>query len=223
MQPSDSLPPLATAPVPLAGGLPRCGRLFCASSGRRHVRPQRAVRRRRVAGSPPDRNMSRRGEGLPGVWAVLFVRAMVEHPAGDVPLLARFAQGSLLPSGSSAPWASGKTIGFGAAFPWPTRSRAYASPATFLRLSPGSLPAEAGSPLAGRVLHPLDDEQSFMKASPPPIPFDQSCLVALDFISHGTCLFDVRVVLLVLMKWTRPYTYCMSRRNFRGGIYLRLR
>src|SRR5215831_2052592 len=61
--------------------------------------------------------MSRRGEGLPGVWAVLFVRAMVEHPAGDVPLLARFSQGSLLPSGSSAPWASGKTIGFGAACP----------------------------------------------------------------------------------------------------------
>ena len=30
MQPSDSLPPSATAPVPLAGGLPRCGRLFCA-------------------------------------------------------------------------------------------------------------------------------------------------------------------------------------------------
>src|SRR5713101_2950450 len=30
MQPSDSLPPSATAPVPLASGLPRCGRLFCA-------------------------------------------------------------------------------------------------------------------------------------------------------------------------------------------------
>ena len=94
-----------------------------------------------ITGSPPDRDMSRRGEGLPGVWAVLFVRAMVEHPAGDVPLLARFSQGSLLPSGSSAPWASGKTIGFGAAFPWPTRSRASASPAPFLRLAPGSLPA----------------------------------------------------------------------------------
>ena len=39
MQPSDSLPPSATAPVPLAGGLPRCGRLFCALVGRRHVCP----------------------------------------------------------------------------------------------------------------------------------------------------------------------------------------
>ena len=63
--------------------------------------------------------------------------------------------------------------------PWPTRSRTYASPVPFLRPSPGSLPAWAGSPLAGRALHPLDDTQSFMKASPPPIPFDQPCLVAL--------------------------------------------
>src|SRR5262249_16382514 len=30
MQPSDALPPSATAPVPLASGLPRCRRLFCA-------------------------------------------------------------------------------------------------------------------------------------------------------------------------------------------------
>jgi hypothetical protein len=33
--------------------------------------------------------VSRRGEGLPGYGAVLFVRAMVEHPAGYDPLLAR--------------------------------------------------------------------------------------------------------------------------------------
>src|SRR5438128_5084870 len=40
MQPSDSLPPSAAAPVPLAGGLPRGGCLFCAHLGRRHVHPQ---------------------------------------------------------------------------------------------------------------------------------------------------------------------------------------
>jgi hypothetical protein len=49
---------------------------------------QRVVRRRRVTGSPQDRDEARRGEGLPGYGAVLFVRAMVEHPAGYVPLLA---------------------------------------------------------------------------------------------------------------------------------------
>ncbi len=69
-------------------GLPRCERLFCAPLGRRHVRPQRVVRRRRVSGSPRDRDVSRRGEGLPGYGTVLCVRAMVEHPAGYTPLLA---------------------------------------------------------------------------------------------------------------------------------------
>jgi hypothetical protein len=162
MQPSDSLPPSATAPVPLARGLPRCRRLFCAPRRADDTcARKRVVRRRRVTGAPRHRDWSRRGEGLPGSWAILFVRAMVEHPAGDVPLLAQFSQGSLLPSGHSAPWASGKTIGFGAACPWPTRSRAYASPALFRRLSQGSLPTWAGSPLVGRDLHPLDDTQSF--------------------------------------------------------------
>src|SRR6266478_2520647 len=89
MPPSDSLPPSATAPVPLANGLPRCGRWFYAPRGRRHVRPPRAVRRSRVTGSPSRRDVSRRGEGLPGYGTVLFVRAMVEHPAGDTPLLAQ--------------------------------------------------------------------------------------------------------------------------------------
>jgi hypothetical protein len=32
--------------------------------------------------------LSRRSEGLPGSWTVLFLRAVVEHPAGYDPLLA---------------------------------------------------------------------------------------------------------------------------------------
>ena len=78
---------------------------------------QRVMRRRRVTGSPQDRDGSRRGEGLPGSWTVLFVRAMVEHPAGYGPLLAHLTERLLWPSGNSAPWASGKMIGFGAACP----------------------------------------------------------------------------------------------------------
>jgi hypothetical protein len=46
---------------------------------------ERVVRRRRLTGSPQSRDVLRRGEGLPDAWAVLFVRAMVEHPAGYVP------------------------------------------------------------------------------------------------------------------------------------------
>jgi hypothetical protein len=54
---------------------------------------------------------------LPGYGAVLFVRAMVAHPAGYGPLLAHHTEKPLLPSGTSGPWASGKVRGFGAACP----------------------------------------------------------------------------------------------------------
>src|SRR5215510_9701664 len=88
MQPSDSLPPSAIALVPLAlayldadsGSVPKQADDTCARI--------RAVRRRQLTGSPLDRILSRRGEGLPGYGTVPFVRAMVEHPAGYTPLLA---------------------------------------------------------------------------------------------------------------------------------------
>ena len=61
---------------------------------RRHVRPQNVSC---VGdGSPALRSTgvsSRKGEGLPGYETVLFVRAMVEHPAGYTPRLAQFAPG----------------------------------------------------------------------------------------------------------------------------------
>jgi hypothetical protein len=101
MPPSDSLPPSAPAPVPLAGGLPRCGCVFCALWADDTCTRLPVVRRRRVTGAPRDRHVSRRGEGLPGSWTVLCVRALVEHPAGDAPLLARFSPGALLPSMTS--------------------------------------------------------------------------------------------------------------------------
>jgi hypothetical protein len=67
--------------------------------------------------------------------------------------------------------------------PWPAHSPAYASPRPFLAPSQGWLPARAGSPLAGRDSHPLDDRQHFMEASYPPVPIDPHCLVALIFLS----------------------------------------
>ena len=168
MPPSDSLPPSAPAPVPLAGGLPRCACLFYAPWADDTCTRRRVVRRRRVTGSPPHRNVSRRGEGLPGYGAVLFVRAMVEHPAGYGPLLAHTTEKPLLPSGKSGPWASGKMIGFGAACPmahtFACLRIADGLSATVARLATG----RAGSPLAGRDSHPLDDRQHFMEASYPP-------------------------------------------------------
>ena len=117
MQPSDSLPPSAPAPVPLAGGLPRCECLFYAPWADDTCTRLRVVRRRRVTGSPQDRSVSRRGEDLPGYGAVLFVRAMVEHPAGYDPLLAHSRRGRCGLRGNPALSASGKVIGFGAAYP----------------------------------------------------------------------------------------------------------
>jgi hypothetical protein len=38
-----------------------------------------------ITGSPSDRELPRRGKGLPGCWAVLFLRAVVQHPAGYGP------------------------------------------------------------------------------------------------------------------------------------------
>ena len=181
MQPSDSLLPSATAPVPLASSLPRGGRLFCASCGRRHVRSQtcRASETGHRLSATPVLS-ARRSEGLPGCEAILFVRAVVEHPAGYGPLLAQHAGSHYCLRCHPALSASGKTIGFGAAVPRPARSRTYASPMAFLPPSQGWLPARAGSPLAGRVSHPLDDRQNFMKASHPPIPIDPQGLVALN-------------------------------------------
>jgi hypothetical protein len=37
----------------------------------------------------------------------------------------------------------------------------------------------------------MDDEQSFMKASQPPIPFDQPCLVSTDLA--GQIIIDFRM------------------------------
>ena len=71
-----------------------------------------------------------------------------------------------------------KEIVFEATYPRPTRSRAYASPISLPRSAPGSLPARAGSPLAGRDLHPLDSESKFHEVIAPPFPFDQQSLVA---------------------------------------------
>jgi hypothetical protein len=183
MQPSDSLPPSATAPVPLAGGLPRCECLFYAPWADDTCTRRRVVRRRRVTGSPQDRNVSRRGEGLPGYGAILFVRAMVEHPAGYGPLLAHHTEKPLLPSGKSGPWASGKVRGFGAACPMAH---------TFACLRIAEAISDAGARLAtgsggltlGRAgFAPAGRQTIFHGGIVSSIPIDPHCLVALIFLS----------------------------------------
>ncbi len=113
-----------------------------------------------------------------------FGRAVVQHPAGHEPLLAPTSRGEVH-GVTVVAFTQFRTLGirngivFEATLPRPTRSCAYASPTALPRPSPGSLPARAGSPLAGRDSHPLDSTRSFMKSSQPPFPFDQHSLVAL--------------------------------------------
>jgi hypothetical protein len=151
-------------------------------------------------GSPALRSTgvsSRRGEGLPGYGAILFVRAMVEHPAGYVPLLAHVAQRTLWPSGKSAPWASGKVIGFGAACPM-------AHTFACLRIAgvisgPGArLATGSGGLTLGRAgFAPAGRRTKFHEGLVSSLPFDQHCLVALIFLYS---LWLVAVMLLVRSK-----------------------
>ena len=63
----------------------------------------------------------------------------------------------------------------------------------------------AGSPLAGRVSHPLDDEQGFMVSSHTPILLDQPCLVAPKARIH-TASTDVGCAVLRTYRGLRAYT-----------------
>ncbi len=94
------------------------------------------------------------------------MRAVVQHPAGYDPSLPLLLFEKIYGEPVVA-FRENRTLGiridrvFEAATPRLTRSRAYASPASLPRPSQGSLPARVGSPLAGRVSHPLDDESKF--------------------------------------------------------------
>ena len=141
---------------------------------------ERAARRRFLSGSPWCRRLPRRNVGLPGSWVVLFLRAVVVHPAGcDLPSPTSLSRRPPAPSGRTKPWASETNTVFVAAFPRPTRSRTYASPVASPRPSQGSLPVGAALPFAGRVSHPLDDKPNFMSSSHLSLLSDQPFLVAL--------------------------------------------
>lgn len=143
-----------------------------SSSPRRACLRQRTARRRVITGSPWHRLPSRREEGLPGCWAVLFVRA-VSRPPRRVhrlpspwrPVSSSFlSETALQPSGLNTPWAPGMRISR-LEPSRPTRSRAYASTTASPPSPQGSLPTCWAHALAGRVSHPLDSEPSFMASS----------------------------------------------------------
>src|SRR5262245_26089177 len=145
---------------------------------------QRVVRRRRVTGSPQDRARSRRGEGLPGSWTLLFVRALVEHPAGYEPLLAHLTERLLWPSGNSAPWASGKMRGFGAACPM-ARTFACLRIADHISGIVARLATGSGGLTLGRAgFAPAGRRTKLHEVIVSSFPFDPHCLVAPFILYH---------------------------------------
>ena len=184
MQPSDSPAPFSRdsgSPCPRPTSMRALVLCHC---GRRHVRPStcRASETGHRLSAQPAGVKARRGPprclGRP--LRACPSRTPRRRRASPCPH-ARRGRGCL--QGKQHPGPPGRLSVSGPQSPWPTRSYASASPTPLPRPSQGLLPARAGSPFAGRASHPLDDEQSFMKASQPPIPFDQPCLVALFFLS----------------------------------------
>ena len=92
--------------------------------------------------------------------------------------LALLAVRSLLPSDPPMSSAPGMHSISGLYYTRPTRSRTYAPPKSVTVPGARLATGRAGSPLAGRVSHPLDDKQGFMVSSHTPILLDQPCLVA---------------------------------------------
>lgn len=117
----------------------------------------------RISASPVSR---RRGQGLPGCWIVLFVRAVDCDPAGCTVSSPHRSATALLPSGLSTPWASGigqfrGSTSHGPRVRVPTHRRAGYPPRRKARYRP------AGLALIGRASHPLDDSPNFQSHVPP--------------------------------------------------------
>jgi hypothetical protein len=147
MQSSDSLVAIdRRSGFPSRDGLP-LGTGACSSPFGARTR-ERAKRRRRVTGSPLHRVLPRRNEGLPGSWAVLFVRAVVDDPAGCAPPLAHDGEGAVAFRTLKSLGTRNVTISW-LHNPRPTRSRAYASPSALPHPSQGSLPTGRAHPWSG--------------------------------------------------------------------------
>ena len=135
--------------------------------------------------------LSRRGEDLPGYWAVLFVRAMVEHPAGydfslPLPLFERIRGEAVVAFRENRTLGIRNVVVFEAASPTVHTLAclrfAGLVTETVARRTTGSgglTPGRAGFAPAERRI-----EISWSHRTPP-IPVDQQGLVALKLLSAG--------------------------------------
>ena len=178
MQPSDSLvprrPPLRSS---LANGLPRCGGLVLRR--RTGTSADRCNAGDISTPAPHKPTLSREESRVSQVPGPSSSRVpWSSTPAGCVPPLAHLAVRSPSPSNNPRPSASGSFANCGAASPRPTRSRTYASPDPLPAPAQGSLPARAGSPLAGRDLTGIRKYVSQPSAPREPAGHDRTLLDA---------------------------------------------
>ena len=143
----------------------------------------------------PGARATRSNEGLPGVRAVLFQRAVVVDPAGCGALLAHGA-GTAVAFRLHEALGTQEDVVSRLQGLRPTRSRTYASATALPRSPQGSLPAWVGWPLTGRGSHPLDDTQGFMTYSS--IPLDRPA-----WPHHATTPFRRLMVLVVFRRRVR--------------------
>jgi len=143
--------------------------------------------------------VSRRSEGLPGSWVVLFVRAVVEHPAGydpslPLPLFEEIHGKAVVAFRRNRTLGIRNGIAFEAANPTAHTlaclrfaGRVTGTGARLTTGSGGLTPGRAGFAPAGR-------QTKFHGVIASPFPFDQQCLVALYLLCPSTieCLWTAK-------------------------------
>ena len=151
------------------------GRLFLTGN---RVHPRTRLRRRWVTGPPylPEFS-SRKGQGLPGYGAVLFMRAADKYPARPAISLPLSAVMTVLLSSSVKPWATWE-LPFQGWLIRPTSSPVYASAATLPASLQDWLPACWAQLWLGGFCTRWTTIPNFKGASTPPFLSDQHCLVA---------------------------------------------
>src|SRR5271170_7202169 len=138
--------------------------------------------------------MPRRNVGLPGAWTVLLLRAVVVHPAG-CGLPSPCCGETAVAFRASKPLGTRNELVFVAAFPRPTRSRDYVSPATSLRRRKARYRL-GGLTLRRAGLAPAGRCTEFHEVIATSILSDQPCLVTLNDLAADEFLS------LEIWRWT---------------------
>jgi hypothetical protein len=186
--PPTSRCPSASTPVVPCLRPTSAGCCFLAGAARAPLdaRPQEIADR-----LPLGRIAAEETSGSPRLLGRPCVRAVVEHLAGRVVASPTVGGGAAAFGSSDTLGDPGMTLSL-AAFPRPTRLRAYASPVSLPAPAQGSLPACWAQLWPDGTLTRWTTSRDFKAASPPPFLLDQHCLVAPEPVIRAIRTEDVR-------------------------------